>query len=301
MSPLEDESNGLRLETRAADQRPVYGDDRLRDEIAETQTDYPRVSVRVAGSVPPVSHTLRTSCAAESEAEELLAADRRKDEFLARLAHELRSPLASIHYSVTLLGRQPGQTALQQNIRTLIERQLHRAKQLIDDLLDVSSIARGQLQLHRERVDAGALVNDAIQTLESDIDERGHRLAVSLPGAPVWIHGDAARLEQVFVNLLANAVRYTDAGGDLAISVEVRAGQAFIRVRDSGIGIAPDAMPHLFELFRQANESGPHSGPGLGIGLAIVRSIVTAHGGSVFAASAGPGRGSEFTVGLPLE
>jgi signal transduction histidine kinase len=170
---------------------------------------------------------------------------------------------------------------------------------LADDLLDISRVNHGRLHLQRERIDLRVSVSNAIETVESDINEHHHRLTTSMPDAPVWLQADPRRLEQVFVNVLANACRYTDAGGDLAVWVHTRDGQAVVRVRDSGIGIAPDALPYIFDLFKQANEGDPRSRSGLGIGLALVRDLVELHGGSVGAASAGSGQGSEFTVCLP--
>jgi signal transduction histidine kinase len=232
---------------------------------------------------------------------ELATANRRKDEFLAMLGHELRNPLAAIHNGIHLLSHQMQDTPAPQKITAMIERQVRRMGQLVNDVLDVSRITHGRLHLQRERIDLRDVVSNAIQTLESDIKKRNHRLTTALPDAPVWLQADPGRLEQVFVNLLANASKYTDAGGELAVSVHAREGQAVVRVRDSGIGIAPEVLPHLFDLFRQADEAARHSQSGLGIGLALVRNLVESHGGNVIAASAGPGQGSEFTVRLPTE
>ncbi len=235
--------------------------------------------------------------------EELAAADRRKDEFLAMLSHELRSPLASIHYAVAVLGRQADcvSGSAQQRMQTLIERQLSRMTRLLDELLDVSRITSGHLRLLRERCDLRVILNSAIETLEPSIHERNQRLSTELPQEPVWLHADPGRLEQVFVNLLANASRYTNANGELKVWVHVREGQGIVRVRDSGVGITADALPHIFDLFKQSNEADPRSRAGLGVGLALVRKLVELHGGRVTAASAGAGRGSEFTVRLPTE
>jgi signal transduction histidine kinase len=172
---------------------------------------------------------------------------------------------------------------------------------LIDELLDVSRIGSGRLRLRLERVDLRDVVQHAIETLEPDLRGKNHRISTALPEAPVWLQGDAHRLEQVFVNLLANASRYTDAGGELSIWLHTRAGQAIVRIRDSGVGITTDAMPHIFDLFRQADTADARSAEGLGVGLAVVRNLVELHGGSVTAASAGLGRGSEFTVRLPTQ
>lgn len=231
--------------------------------------------------------------------EELATANRRKDEFLATLSHELRSPLAAIEIAVQLLRSQTGETPARNRTQAMIERQVRRMTQLVDDLLDVSRISRGRLHLQRERIDLRVVVSNAIETLESAINERHHQLTTVLPDAPLWLHADPWRLEQVFVNLLANASRYTDASGELAVWVHTLDGQAIVRVRDSGIGIAPDCLPHIFDLFRQADEAAARSKAGLGIGLALVRNLVELHGGSVTAASAGLKQGSEFTVRLP--
>jgi signal transduction histidine kinase len=233
--------------------------------------------------------------------EALTCVNRRKDEFLAIVAHELRNPLASIHYAVRLLGTQTAEAPARVRMQALIERQLRRMTQLVDELLDVSRITSGHLHLHRERLDLRDAVSHAIETLEWDLLERNHPLATELPEAPVWLRADAGRLEQVFVNLLANASRYTNAGGRLSLQVRTKDGEAIIRVRDSGIGIAPEALPHIFDLFKQGNAADPRSRPGLGVGLAVVRNLVELHGGTVTAASAGVGHGSEFTVRLPIE
>ena len=235
------------------------------------------------------------------QVEKLTLANRRKDEFLAILGHELRTPLAAIHNGILLLGHQTQDTPAPPKIEAMIERQVRRMTRLVDDLLDVSRIIHGHLHLQCERIDLRDVVNYAIQTLESDIKQRNHRLSTSLPDASVWLQADPGRLEQVFVNLLANASKYTDMGGELTVAMHVRDGQAVVRVRDTGIGIAPEVLPQLFGFFRQADEAAPGSRSGLGIGLALVRNLVETHGGSVTGASAGLGQGSEFTVCLPVE
>jgi signal transduction histidine kinase len=234
-----------------------------------------------------------------SRVDELATMNRRKDEFLAMLSHEPRSPLGSIQNAVRLLSGEVGEAPARQRAQALISRQVLRMTQLVDGLLDVSRISRGRLHIHRERIDLRVIVKHAIETLESDINERGHRLTTALPDGPVWLQADPWRLEQVFVNLLANASKFTEAGGELAVWMHTREGQAIVRVRDSGIGIAPDALPHIFDLFSQADVAALNSKSGLGIGLALVRSLLELHGGSVTAASAGIRQGSEFTVRLP--
>jgi signal transduction histidine kinase len=235
---------------------------------------------------------------ARLQVQELAAANLRKDEFLAMLSHELRSPLSSIHHAVLLLRSQMDDARAQQRMRELIERQLGRIMRLVDDLVDVSRINNGRLHLQRERADLRGIVNNAIETLESDLNERNHRLTTELPDAPVWVQADRCRLEQVFVNLIANASRYTDAGGELTVRMYATDGEAVVRIRDSGIGIAPHVLAHIFDIFKQGNEADQRSKAGLGVGLAVVRKLVELHEGSVTAASGGLGQGSEFTVHL---
>jgi len=237
---------------------------------------------------------------ARSRIEELMTADRLKDEFLAVLCHELRSPLASIRNAIGILrSRSDEDLAVQHRMHALIERQVSQMTLLAVGLLDVSRITCGRLRLERKRVDLCVVVRNAVETLESDFNQRQHRVAVTCPDLPVWLHADAARLEQLFVNILGNASKYTDAGGELALSVIARDGDAIVCVRDSGIGISHDMLPHIFDLFVQGDDAAPRSRSGLGIGLALVRMLAELHDGSVIAASAGIGLGSEFTVRLP--
>jgi signal transduction histidine kinase len=248
-----------------------------------------------------ITASTRSARQARLRVQQLATVNGCKEEFLAILSHELRSPLAAIQNAAYLLGSQPGQTPARQRAQALIERQVRRMNQLVDDLLDVSRINHGRLHLECERIDLRVVASNAIETLESDINERHQQLITALPDAPVWLRADPWRLEQVFVNLLTNASKYTDAGGVLGLWVHTRAAQAVVHIRDSGMGIAPDDLPHIFDLFRQADEAAPRSKSGLGIGLALVRTLVELHGGSVTAASAGSERGSEFTVRLPRE
>lgn len=239
-------------------------------------------------------------CQSLMQVQDLVAASRRKDAFLALLGHELRNPLASIHQAIRLLRAQTGEAA-RQRTQAIIERQVCRMTRLINDLQEVSLITQGRVHLHRERVDLCSILRNAIETIQWDIEERKHRLTTDMPRDPVWLQGDAGRLEQVFVNLLANASRYTDAGGKLTVSLSAQATQAIVRIRDSGIGIAPDVLPRIFDLYKQANGNDPRSEAGLGVGLALVRHLVESHGGIVSAVSAGHGQGSEFTVCLRTE
>ncbi len=250
-----------------------------------------------ASGLDPLTKPLRQ---AQLRVEQLISTNRRKDELLAVVSHELRSPLAAIRNCVFVL-RQSGGNPAQQRAQAVIERQVGRMTQLIEDLLDVSRISQGRQHLQRERIDLRVVLSHAIETLDADINERCQQLITALPDTPVWLRADAQRLEQVFVNLLANASKYTDRNGVLTVRAQVREAQAVVCIRDSGIGIPPESLPHIFELFRQADEAVPRSRSGLGIGLAVVRNLVQMHGGTVTAASAGRYLGSEFTVRLPRE
>ena len=238
---------------------------------------------------------------APSRVDTLANTDGRKDEFLATVCHELRTPLAAIQNAFRLLTSENAEIAARQRAQVLVERQIRRMMQLVDGLQDISRARYGGLRLRRERLDLRVVVRNAIETLESEIKERAHHLNTELPDAPLWVYADPLSLEQVFLNLLSNASKYMDAGGELTVRVHRRDALAIVRVRDFGIGIAPDALPYIFDLFRQADARDARSRSGLGIGLALVRNIVTQHGGSATAASEGIGKGSEFVVQLPRE
>lgn len=246
-----------------------------------------------------MSQQTRASRQAQLQVDELTVANRHKDESLAIVSHELRGPLAAIKNALTILGSRAAETVTREKARAMIERQVCVMTRLVDDLLDVSRITQGRLVLERTRIDLRATVRNALETLDPEISHKKQRLTISIPDGPVWAHADSGRLEQVFVNLIANASRYTDVGGELAVWMHTRASQAVIRVRDSGIGIAPAVLPHVFDLFRQGNIADPRCAQGLGVGLAVVRDLVESHGGRVTAASAGLGHGSEFVVLLP--
>jgi signal transduction histidine kinase/ActR/RegA family two-component response regulator len=234
---------------------------------------------------------------AESEAK-LREDDRRKDEFLAMLAHELRNPLAPIVNAVQLLGR-PADERLQQHARGVIERQAARLTRLVDDLLEVSRIKSGRIQIHREHIALGGVIERAVETVRPLIQERRHNLSLHVSDEPLWLFADATRLEQILVNLLNNAAKYTDEGGSIELTADSSRGEAVVRVRDNGIGIEPELLSRIFELFTQAERSLDRAGGGLGIGLALVRKLVELHGGGVIVRSE-LGRGSEFIVRLPL-
>ncbi len=231
---------------------------------------------------------------------EIQEANRRKDEFLAMLAHELRNPLAPIQNTLHLMTlRSENNLTLKQSI-DLLERQIRHMARLLDDLLDVSRITRGKVQLQKELLNLSTVITQAVETSRPFIESRKHQLLISLPSEPLWLEADPVRLEQVFVNLLNNAAKYTDIGGRIWLKLEKEGNEAILRVRDTGIGISPEMLPRVFDLFTQANNSLDRSQGGLGIGLTLVRSLVEMHGGSVSAYSAGLGQGSEFVVRLPI-
>jgi signal transduction histidine kinase/DNA-binding response OmpR family regulator len=230
---------------------------------------------------------------------EIQEANRGKDEFLAMLAHELRNPLAPVLHSLHVL-RLGGEPRAVELARDMIERQVRHMTRLIDDLLDVSRITRGKIRLQKRTVELAEVVGRAVDSSRPLIESRDHHLDVTLPHAPVHLVADPTRLEQVFANLLNNAAKYTEPGGLIRLSAECRGREAVVRVRDTGIGIPPQLLPRVFELFMQAHQNLDRAQGGLGIGLTLVRTLVEMHGGRVEAHSAGPGNGSEFAVHLPL-
>jgi two-component system CheB/CheR fusion protein len=228
----------------------------------------------------------------------LREADKRKDEFLATLAHELRNPLAPIRYAVRLLRPgTPDSTLLQ--ARDTIDRQATQMARLLDDLLDMSRITRGIIELKRHPLDLRQAVEDSIEVARPLIDGVQHRLTVSLPGQPAWVEADPTRLAQIVGNLLQNAAKYTDPGGAIAVHLDLHGDHVALRVRDSGIGLSPEMRARVFELFTQVHKSITSPRGGLGIGLAIVRRLVELHGGTIEVHSEGLGHGTEFVVRLP--
>jgi PAS domain S-box-containing protein len=231
--------------------------------------------------------------------EALREADRRKDEFLALLAHELRNPLAPIKNALQLMRMaKPGSADLSWT-RDVIERQVQQLGRLVDDLLDVSRISRGKLQLQRDRVALAEIVAHAVEAWRPTIDARQHTLTVTLSEEPVLLDADPLRLAQVLGNLLANAAKYTEPGGKIEIAARIDGPLVELAVRDSGVGIPAEMLDRVFDLFLQVERSITQAAGGLGIGLTLVKRLVELHGGTVEARSAGPGQGSEFLVRLP--
>jgi signal transduction histidine kinase len=227
-------------------------------------------------------------------------ADRHKGEFLTILAHELRGPLASIRAAARRVGRRAGGDGEVADAVAAIDRQVRHQARLLDDLLDLSRVSRGAIELRKTAAPLGAIVADSLEGVRGLVEERGHRVSVSLPSDPLVVHVDATRLTQVLVNLLANAAKYTPAGGRIAVSAEPEGHDVVLRVRDTGLGIPRDMLSRVFDLFAQVETHRSGARGGLGIGLTLVRRLVELHGGTVSAASEGPGRGSEFVVRLPL-
>ena len=216
----------------------------------------------------------------KQQADTLADTNRRKDEFLAMLSHELRNPLAPIVNAVQSLEKLPSAPE-QRQLFSMVERQLSRLTRLVDDLMDASRISSGRVQLQLEDVAIGDVVQQAVGSVRHTIDARGHALAVTVPPEPIWMRADAGRLEQILVNLLANAAKYTEPGGLISLSIERQGDHCIVRVQDTGIGISPELLPLVFDLFTQATPTPDRSTGGLGIGLALVKRLVELHHGRV--------------------
>jgi signal transduction histidine kinase len=227
-------------------------------------------------------------------------ADRRKDEFLAILAHELRNPLAPIRNGLQVMKLASNDGSVVEQARVMMERQLGHMARLIDDLMDVSRISRGKVELRRGRVELARVVQQAVETSRPLIEQMGHELTLDVPPAPIFVNGDLTRLAQVFANLLNNAAKYTERGGRITLRVERQGSDAVLSVRDTGVGIPAHMLPRVFEMFTQVDQSLERSQGGLGIGLSLVKGLVEMHGGRVEARSDGHGTGSEFVVRLPV-
>jgi PAS domain S-box-containing protein len=234
------------------------------------------------------------------QAARLRAADQAKDEFLATLSHELRNPLAPLRNSLALLRMTGNSDATIAPVHQMMERQVNHLIRLVDDLLEVSRISRGTFALRKERVDVATIIRNAVETSEPLIQAAKHGLSVSLPDEALWLDGDAVRLAQILANLLNNAAKYTDEGGQISVRALRQDGAVAISVRDNGAGIAPDTLPRIFEMFNRGARASGHGQGGLGIGLSLARRLAEMHGGTLDAYSEGAGKGSEFTLRLPL-
>lgn len=257
-------------------------------------------AVRTALRARQRQYQIRDHLVAREIAEtKLRADDQRKDEFLAILAHELRNPLAPIRNALELMRMRGGLDTDSEDLRALMERQVDHMVRLVDDLLEVSRITRGKIELKVEDVDVAEIIVSAVETSRPVIDKQRHRLEISLPTDTLCVKGDAVRLAQVFANLLNNAAKYTEPGGLIAVKAAVKESWIEVSVQDSGVGISPEMLPRVFDMFAQIERSKERSQGGLGIGLTLVKSLVEMHGGEIEAHSEGNGEGSRFVVRLP--
>ena len=279
-----------------ADYRVVQADGSIRWVTARGQAEHDSTGrpVRMPGVLVDITERKLLE-------EALRDADRRKDEFLATLAHELRNPLAPISTALEILKLPRIEAATLHKTRAMMERQVHHLVRLVDDLLDVSRVMRGKIELRRESVELAAVIARAVETVQPLIEVQGHRLELTLPQESLLVHADPVRLAQVVANLLTNAAKYTEAKGHIWISARQEDGDLVaLVVRDDGIGIAADMLPHIFELFVQVDHRSSRAQGGLGIGLTLAKNLVEMHGGTLEAGSAGLGEGCEFIVRLPL-
>jgi len=247
-----------------------------------------------------ITHRHQLESELRSLAAHLAEADRRKDEFLATLAHELRNPLAPLRNGLQLMRLSEGEPELVEQARSMMERQLTHLVRLIDDLMDVNRITQGKLELRKERLQLAAVVDIAVETSHAIIERMGHHLTVALPQQPVFIEADLTRLAQVVSNLLHNAAKYSDPGSHIWLTAGQQGNDVVVSVRDDGIGIAADKLSSIFEMFSQVDHSLERSQGGLGIGLTLVKWVIEMHGGKIEAKSQGPGAGSEFVIRLPI-
>jgi signal transduction histidine kinase len=246
-------------------------------------------------------HRDRASVPAD-QVERLLRADRHKDESLAIVAHELRGPLGAVQNAIAVLRSPRGSDAtVRAGMYELIDRQVRQMSLLTTGLLEIGRITRGELALQHSRIDLLTVLNNAVETVEPEFTRRRQPFTTNWSHSSVWVLGDASRLEQVFVNLLTNASKYTDEGGQIRLSVRTQEGHVVVGVKDSGIGISAATLPNIFDLYMQVDAISARSGSGVGVGLALVRKILDLHGGDVTAHSPGLGQGSEFVVRLRVE
>jgi PAS domain S-box-containing protein len=296
-----EECDGLRV-LRDGVALTAHEDFFIRKDGAFFPVVYTAAPIRTGDEVSGLVVVFRDDTERRRRTEELAEANRHKDEFLAMLAHELRNPLAALLPSVHILRQAGASPGNQGELIERMERQLRHLGRMVDDLLDVSRLTRGQVQLRLDRLDLARLVRTAAEDRRPLLEQAGLTLAVQTPQTPVWVQGDATRLAQVLNNLLDNAAKFTERGGrvDVGLAVDERQRQATVTVRDTGVGIDPDMLPRIWTVFAQADRSLDRARGGLGLGLAVVRGLVELHGGQVHAASAGPGRGAEFTVRLPV-
>ena len=294
-------------EMREHDLRVWESGSHLTAEEVAPRTDGPRTYVatkfllRDSEGAPYALCGIATDITAQKNTEEALRqADRRKDIFLATLSHELRNPLAPIRHAARLLRTSRGGSKDAVRAQEIIERQSQHLSRLLDDLLDVSRITRGSVELRKNLVSLSSVIDTALEAVRPLIDARHHAVQVDVAPQPIYVDADAVRLSQVLANLLTNAAKYTPPGGNIRIHARLERHEVVLRVIDNGIGIPPDVLPRIFEMFSQGKTEREHAEGGLGIGLALVRGLLDLHGGTVEARSEGTGRGSEFIVRFPV-
>jgi signal transduction histidine kinase len=291
----------LALELRAAWSIPIISSNNRVLGTFDTYFREPRrPSTEEQELVQLLTHTAAIAIERQQAADLALETDRRKDEFLAMLAHELRTPLAPIRTATQLLAFAERDSTIPTRVRAVIERQVQNMTRLIDDLLDVSRITRGAVELHMVPIEVGRVLAQAVETASPLLQRREHRLTVSVPEPPIHVCADATRIEQAIVNLLANAAKFTARGGDIAIRVDNQQDETIaISVTDNGRGISKALLPRVFEIFTQGSHSLDRSDGGLGLGLTVAHRLVEMHGGTLTVQSEGAGRGSQFTISLP--
>jgi len=288
---VEDVTDFVRLKRRRDEQEKDFQELRQRSEKMEAEVFLRAQQIQDANrKLRDANEELRSAHAHLSEA------DRRKDEFLAMLSHELRNPLTPIRSGLDILATNASDHA---DTIALMQEQMEHLVRLVDDLLDVSRIMQGRIELRREPTELAHLIHRSVETVRLLMKKHQHDLTVSLPKQPVWLNADPVRLIQVIENLLTNATKYTDAGGRIEIVAEVEGEQAVLSIRDSGVGIEEELLPHLFDLFMQSPRSIDRAQGGLGIGLTLVQRLVSMHGGQITAESPGKGLGSTFVIKLP--
>ncbi|MET0551487.1 MAG: ATP-binding protein [Vicinamibacteria bacterium] len=299
--PWHAEMHGREIDEVRATKKPLRGEVPFEGTGGRRIYDYIFVPVLSAdGEVEAVAGTTRDVTERKAMEEEVRDAGRRKDEFIALLAHELRNPLAPIRNGLQVMRLAADDPAALAEARRMMDRQLSHMVRLIDDLLDASRLSRNMMPLRRARVSLSEVVASAVETARPQIDQAGHYLTLSLPADPVYLNADLTRLAQVFGNLLTNSAKYTPPRGRIWLSAERQDGLVEVSVRDTGIGIPPDSLANIFEMFSQVDRAAERSTGGLGIGLALVKGLVEMHEGTITAASEGEGKGSTFTVTLPV-
>jgi PAS domain S-box-containing protein len=302
LTALRDEAGQLRGFSKVT--RDLTERKRAEDALRQLHQDLERRVRERTADLAASNQALEAEVAERQRAEQALReADRRKDQFLAMLAHELRNPLAPVLTGLHILRLSEADPGTAERARAMMERQVRHLTRLVDDLLDVSRIMRGRVEVRREHLDLAGLVRTTAEDRRPVLEQAGMSLVLDVPATPVWVAGDPTRLAQVLNNLLDNAVKFRDGGDRVTVRLAVDAArkQAVLDVQDTGVGIPPDLLPRLFDVFAQADRSLDRSRGGLGVGLAVVKGLVELHGGEVRAASGGPGQGAALTVRLPLE